>query len=195
MSRTADPRVAPELVARWSPRAFGPDPLDADTLAVLFDAARWAPSAYNAQPWRFVWALRDDANWSALLDLLLPFNAGWASSASALVYVLSARTITPPGAVEPSPAFTASFDAGAAWALLALQAHRLGLVTHAMAGFDNARAPAVLGAGEAFKVEAAVAIGWPGDPAGLSEALQARETPSPRHSVSSFAYPGQLPSR
>ncbi|MCW1383566.1 nitroreductase family protein [Novosphingobium sp. KCTC 2891] len=193
MTRTTDRAVSPQFLARWSPRAFDGSAVDEGDLLTLFDAARWAPSAYNYQPWRFVWAQRDDAGWNDLLGLLLPFNAAWAREAGALVFVLSDRQILAPGASEPQEATTASFDAGAAWALLALQAETLGLATHAMAGFDHARAPEVLGAGDRFKVEAAIAIGRRGDKAQLPETLQAREVPSPRKDVHEFAFAARLP--
>lgn len=193
MTRSTTRPVAPQFLDRWSPRAFDGSAIDAETLLTLFDAARWAPSAYNYQPWRFAYALRGDAHWETLLGLLLPFNAGWAGSASALVYVLSDRLITAPGGTEATPATTASFDAGAAWAQLALQAHLLGLHSHAMAGFDHARAPQVLGAGDRYKVEAAIAIGRIADKSTLPEALQSRETPSPRKPVEELAFPGRLP--
>lgn len=193
MTRIADHPIAPQFIDRWSPRAFDGSEIGEDTLHTLFEAARWAPSAYNYQPWRFVWARRGDAAWDKLLGLLLPFNAGWAQHASALVFVLSDKLITAPGSDEAKPAGTASFDAGAAWGSLALQAHLLGLHTHAMAGFDHARATSELGAGDRFKVEAAVAIGRIGDKAALPEGLQAREAPSPRKPLSEIAFAARLP--
>lgn len=193
MPRSTHRDVLPLFRDRWSPRAFDGTPIDQATLLTLFDAARWAPSAYNHQPWRFVWALQGDAAWDRLLDLLLPFNAAWAAKAGALVFVLSDKLILAPGASEPQTATTASFDAGAAWAQLALQATQLGLHTHAMAGFDHTNAPAVLGAGERYKVEVAIAIGRQGNKADLPEALQARETPSPRKPVEELAFAGRLP--
>lgn len=195
---TASPRIAdypidPDILARWSPRAFDGSPLDESTLFSLFEAARWAPSAYNAQPWRFVYGLRGTAQWEALLDTLLPFNAGWAQQASALVYILSDTLITPPGAQEAVPSGTHSFDAGAAWGLLALQAAKLGLHTHAMAGFDRGRAAQALGTGTRFHIEAAIAIGRRGDSTGLPEPLRAREAPSPRLPLTELAFHGALP--
>ncbi|BEU99925.1 nitroreductase family protein [Novosphingobium olei] len=193
MTRTTDLPVLPQFLDRWSPRSFDSSEISEQDLLTLFDGARWAPSAFNWQPWRFVWARRGDANWATLVDLLLPFNAGWAQNASALVFLLSDREIVAPGTTEAKPATTASFDAGAAWAFLALQAHELGLATHAMAGFDHERAPAALGAGDRYKVEAAIAIGRRGPASALPEALQAREAPSPRRAIDEFAFAGKLP--
>jgi nitroreductase len=181
-----------DILSRWSPRAFDASPLDERTLGTLFEAARWAPSAYNAQPWRFAYALRGDAHWDAFVGALLPANAAWAPAASALVFILSEKFLTLPGKDESVPSGTASFDTGAAWALLALQATKLGLHTHAMAGFDRARAAAAIGADESLHIEAAVAIGRIGDPANLSEALQAREVPSQRRAVNEIAFHGRV---
>jgi nitroreductase len=191
--RTADYAIDPLILERWSPRAFDRSPLDKHLLFTLFEAARWAPSAYNAQPWRFVYALRDTPQWQELLATLLPFNQAWAQHASALVYILSDTLFVPPGQTEPVPATTASFDTGAAWGVLTVQATRLGLHLHGMAGFDHARAAEVLHSGERYRIEAAVAIGRIGDAESLPEALRAREFPSPRKPVSEIAFAGTLP--
>lgn len=192
-TRTTDLPIDADILARWSPRAFDASALDKTTLHTLFEAARWAPSAYNAQPWRFVYALRDTPEWDELLSALLPFNAAWAGQASALLFILSDTQITPPGAKAPVPSGTHSFDAGAAWGLMALQAARLGLYTHAMAGFDRTRATQILGSGEQFHIEAAVAVGRLGDPASLPETLRAREVPSPRLPLDEIAFHARLP--
>lgn len=184
--------IDPDILSRWSPRAFDASRLDAETLQTLFEAPRWAPSAYNAQPWRFAYAVRGDSHWDDFVSALLPFNAAWASRASVLVFILSDQLITLPGKDEPSPSSTASFDTGAAWGLLALQATKLGLHTHAMAGFDHARAAAVTGASERHRVEAAVAIGRIGDPQQLPEPLQAREFPSQRRPLAETIFHGKL---
>jgi len=191
--RLADHPIDPAFLERWSPRAFDGSGLSEEALLTLLEAARWAPSAYNAQPWRFVYGLRGTPPWEALLTTLLAFNLAWAQNASALVYVLSDTLFTPPGKNEPGPATTASFDAGAAWGLLALQATKLGLHAHAMAGFDHGRAAQVLGSGGRYKIEAAIAIGRIGDPASLPEGLRAREFPSPRQPLSEIAFKGALP--
>ena len=190
--RVAEHPIDPLFLARWSRRAFAEKPVSEQDLASLFEAARWAPSAYNYQPWRFVYALRGDAHWQTYLESLIAFNAGWAAGAGALIYVLSDRLITPPGAREAVEAASASFDAGAAWAHLALQAAKQGLSAHALGGFDPAAATAATGAGDRFKVEVAVAVGWPGDAAYLPDALRAREKPSLREPVSRIAFAGRL---
>jgi nitroreductase len=191
--RIADYPIDPTILERWSPRAFDQSPLTSDELFTLFEAARWAPSAFNSQPWRFVYALRDTPEWEQLLSALLPFNAAWAQHASALMFILSDTLFTPPGKTEPQPATTASFDTGAAWGVLALQATRLGLHVHAMAGFDHAHAAEVLHSSARYHIEAAVAIGRIGDADSLPEALRAREFPSPRKPLSEIAFQGILP--
>jgi nitroreductase len=190
--RIADHPIDEHFLARWSPRAFDGSALTEADLKPLFEAARWAPSAFNYQPWRFAYAVKGDAHWDAYVSALLPFNASWAANAGALVFILSDREITAPGSNDPQPAKTASFDAGAAWGYLALQATRLGLSTHAMAGFDPVRAGEITGAGEQYKVEVAVAIGRRGDASTLPEALAAREAPSPRRSVAEIAFNGVI---
>ncbi len=192
MDRTADHTIDPVYTARWSPRSFTSDILTFDELAPLFEAARWAPSAFNRQPWRFATAVRGDPHWQQFVDCLAPFNAVWAAKASALVILLSDRFTMMPGKDELVPSGSNSFDAGAAWGFLALEATRLGLSTHAMAGFDRGKASAAAGADEAFKPEAMIAIGRRGDPADLPDALRAREVPSPRKPVSEFAFHGPI---
>jgi nitroreductase len=191
--RTADHPIDPAILERWSPRAFDRSEVSEADLFTLFESARWAPSAYNSQPWRFVYALRDTPQWEVLLSALLPFNQAWAQHASALVYILSDSLFTPPGKTEPVPATTASFDTGAAWGVMALQGARLGLHLHAMAGYDRARAAEVLHSGERYRIEAALAIGRIGDVESLPEALRAREFPSPRKPLSEIAFQGTLP--
>lgn len=181
----ADPRtpaypIDPLFTDRWSPRAFDGGAIEPDTLMTLLEAARWAPSAYNVQPWRFVYALRDTPQWDALIATLIPFNQGWAADASALVYVLSDRFVRDADGTVKGDSYSHSFDAGAAWAMLALQAVRSGLFAHGMTGFDVDAARAAMAVPEDYRIEAAIAIGRIGDPATLAEGLRAREVPSGR---------------
>lgn len=181
----ADPRtpaypIDPLFTDRWSPRAFDGGAIEPDALMTLLEAARWAPSAYNMQPWRFVYALRDMPQWDALLATLIPFNQGWAAGASALVYVLSDRFVRNSDGAVKGESYSHSFDAGAAWAMLALQAVRSGLFAHGMTGFDVDAARAAMAVPEDYRIEAAVAIGRIGDPTTLAEGLRAREVPSGR---------------
>jgi nitroreductase len=190
--RTADHDIDPIFLHRWSPRAFTGEPMPHALLMSLFEAARWAPSAFNLQPWRFVYAERDTPDWDRLLGVLIEYNQAWVRGASALVFVVSDRFRRKPGA-EPEPLYSHSFDAGAAWAYLALQAHHLGWAAHGMTGFDPERAYEELGLSEAdYRVEAAIAIGRPADKSVLPEAYQAREAPSHRLPMSGFVFKGRF---
>ncbi|MBD8874672.1 nitroreductase family protein [Roseibium polysiphoniae] len=187
--RTAGHGVDPLFVDRWSPRAFdGSDMPEAD-LKTILEAARWAPSAFNVQPWRFVYARRADDSWDTLVNLLNPFNKDWAQHASALVFLLSDTQIDGQNG-ETRPAGTNSFDAGAAWAQAALQASSLGYHTHAMAGILTEDIHQALNVPLRFKAEIAFAIGKRGDAAALAEGLQARELPSPRKPLAEIAFNG-----
>jgi nitroreductase len=189
---SANPRVAEhaiddQFIKRWSPRAFTAEPISEATLLSFLEAARWAPSAYNSQPWRFLYARRDTPNWERYLGLLNEFNRSWAQHASALVIVMSKTTFAAPGASEETPALWHTFDTGSAWGHLALQASLSGWHTHGMAGFDQELTRKELKIPEGYALHAAVAIGKLGDKASLAEALQAREVPSPRRPLSELA--------
>lgn len=190
--RKAEHNVDPLFLERWSPRAFTGEAMPNSDLMTLFEAASWAPSAFNGQPWRFVYAHRDTEHWTRLFEILVPFNQMWVKNASALVFVISDRFRRVEGQ-PPAPAHSHSFDTGAAWACLALQAVRMGWATHGMVGLDMARAYEMLGIPEAdYRVEAAVAIGRQADASVLDEVLRAREVPSSRSPVSTFAFEGRL---
>jgi nitroreductase len=190
--RDAHHAIEPFFLERWSPRAFDSSPLDDAELNSLFEAARWAPSAFNGQPWVFLYARRDTPEWERFLDLLIPFNQDWVKNASLLTYLLS-DSLMQRGTGEPQPSHSHSFDAGAAWAYLALQATHLGLQAHAMVGVDFPRARQALAVPDRYRLEAAIAVGRPTDKSILSEALQAREVPSGRKPIGEFAFEGQFP--
>lgn len=189
-TRQTDTALSPMFLGRWSPRAFDGAPMAPNDLRTILDAGRWAPSSFNYQPWRFLFATRDDAaNWQRFIDLLLPFNAAWAANAAVLIVLVSESTMGAPD----KPSHSHSFDAGAAWAGMALQAHLLGYHAHAMAGIDMDRARAELCIPDEFRIEAAVALGRMGDPAELPEKLRAREFPSDRKPLEEIAFPGRFP--
>lgn len=179
-ARNPEHPIDPLFLERWSPRAFSGEPIDTATLMRLFEAARWSPSASNAQPWRFAYGLAGTAGFARIFDALVPFNQDWARRASALVVVLSATETLPPGKDTPQPNRWHSFDAGAAWMSFAFQAHLLGWHTHGMGGFDAERLRSALGVAPMLTIEAVVAIGRRGDPAQLSDGLRARELPNQR---------------
>jgi nitroreductase len=188
--RVADHPVDTIFLERWSPRAFTGAAIAEAELLTLFEAARWAPSAYNAQPWRFLYARRDTAHWPRFFGLLNEVNRSWADRAAALVVLVSVPSFVPPGADKPVSLRSHSLDAGAAWGSLALQAARLGWRAHGMGGFDLVRAAVELNVSEGDRVELAIAIGRPGDKSSLSAALQAREHPSGRRKLAEIAIEG-----
>jgi len=188
-NRTTDTALDPLFLHRWSPRAYDGTAIPAADLRTILDAGRWAPSSFNYQPWRFLYATRDDAaNWQRFLDTLIPFNANWVKESSVLIYVLSETTMGSPD----KPSHTHSFDAGAAWGSIALQAHLLGYHAHGMIGLDLDNARAELAVPEGFRIEAAIAIGTKGDPSVLPESLRARDVPSDRKPLDDIAYPGNF---
>ena len=171
---------------RWSPRALSGEGVGEEELMTLFEAARWAPSSYNNQPWRILYARRETEQWPVFFNLLVEGNQAWAKDAAALLLFVSKETFDFNG--KPYP--THSFDTGAAWENLALQATMLGLVTHGMQGFDYERARSELKIPEGFRVEAMIAVGRPGDPAQLPERLREREAPSGRKPLSEITCEG-----
>lgn len=184
--------IDPQFLERWSPRAFTDEIIPEATLLGFIEAARWAPSAYNSQPWRFLYARRDGADWPRYLGLLNEFNRGWAQHASALLVIVSKTTFVAAGKSEAQPAPSHAFDTGAAWGFFALQAHLSGWHTHAMTGFDKDLARAELKIPTGYEIHAMVAVGRRGDAANLPEPLQARETPSPRLALEAIAAAGDF---
>jgi nitroreductase len=189
-TRHADHEIEPIFLQRWSPRAFTGEAMPAEELARIFEAARWAPSSYNSQPWRFLYTHRDTPQWPVFLGLLNPFNQSWAERAAVLIVAVSKSTMRPTGAEKDVPSHSHSFDAGAAWAQLALQATAQGWHAHAMVGFDIPKAFAELSVPAGYRVEAAIAIGRQGDKSILPAQLQERETPNGRDPVAAFAMEG-----
>jgi nitroreductase len=188
--RQSDHPVDPIFPNRWSPRAMSGAHIARETLLTLFEAARWAPSSNNNQPWRFIYALRATEDWPRFLDLLVPGNQLWAKQAGALVVMASKQTFDHNG----KPSITHSFDCGAAWMSLALQGSMLGLVVHGMQGFDYGKALDAVGLPDGYSVEAMCALGYPAPPETLPENLRARETPSDRKRVEEFAFEARFPS-
>lgn len=191
-SRLPQHPIDPLFTRRWSPRAFTGEAISQAELMHCLEAARWAPSASNSQPWRFVYALRDTPAWAPIFDTLIEFNRDWAHRAGALIVVLSRTRWIAPGYNEQRALPAHSFDAGAAWANLALQATQSGWHAHAMAGFDSARLRSNLNVPEDYAIEAVVAIGKMGDKSVLSEALAQRETPSQRLPLEAIVAEGRF---
>ena len=197
MSNPTNPRVAdhpiePIFLERWSPRAFTGEEISEHTLRTMLEAARWAPSSYNSQPWRFIYARRDNAHWDKFLGLLNEFNQSWVKTGSAIVFIVSAERMHVQGKEGTVPSYSHSFDAGAAWGYMALQAAHMGWAAHAMVGVDFDRAYAELKVPTGYRIEAAVAIGKKGPTDLLPEGLQAREVPSDRKKLTEIANEGQF---
>lgn len=186
----ASSRIHQLIADRWSPRSFDESAMPEADMDSILEAAGRAPSASNYQPWKFLYARRGDANWQRFLSLLIPFNAGWAKDASVLIFIVSDTLSRREGSEAPS--YSHSFDAGAAWATMALQATALGYHAHAMIGLDMERARRELAIPDDYRLEAAVAIGRRGAPERLPETLRAREAPSGRKPVSDVAFAGNF---
>ncbi len=190
MVRTPDHPVEPLFVDRWSPRSFTGEPVPDAVLASAFEAARWAPSASNVQPWRFLIARHGDAHWDAFVSLLAPRNALWASRASALIVVLSELKLERRGAIVDNVSH--SFDAGAAWTNFAHQALLLGWHTHGIGGFDRDAARALLAVPDEFAIETIVALGRQGALDTLHADFHAGESPSTRRPIAETVFAGRL---
>lgn len=188
--RQPDHPVDPLFTRRWSPRSFTAEPVPDAVLLSAFEAARWAPSALNAQPWRFVVARPGDAAWEDFVALLNPRNALWASRASALAVILSARQYDYRGTIADNVSH--SFDTGAAWANFAHQALLLGWHTHGIGGFDRVAARTLLNVPEEFAVETMVALGRQGGLDTLPDEFHANETPNNRRPLEDSVFSGRF---
>jgi len=191
MARTPQYPVHPIIVNRWSGRAMSGESVTDQELFSLFEAARWAPSSYNNQSWRFIYAKRDTPSWKTLFNLLVPFNQDWAKNASVLIVAFSKTTFDHNG----KPARTHAFDTGAAWENLALQGVSMGLVVHGMEGFDYEKAKKDLKIPDDYEVHAMIVVGKPGKKEDLPPELQERETPSDRKPITQFIFEGTFGGR
>lgn len=187
--RVADAPVDRLFLDRWSPRAFSPEPIAGETLRTLFEAARWAPSCFNEQPWVFIYSGTEEDR-LRILDVLTERNQVWAKNAPVLALLFARRTFRKTG----RPNRWAAFDCGAAWMSLTVQARFLGLYTHAMAGYRRDRAYQAAGIPEEeYEVICAIAIGKYGDPEDLPGEIRASEFPKDRKPLAEVAVAGQWP--
>lgn len=184
--RKASYDIDPIYINRWSPRSFRNKEVSDDTLHSIFEAARWAPSAANRQPWRFITA-REQTDRDKFLTFINEGNVMWCKQAPVLVAVLS-KTDNEDGSYNPSHAF----DTGTAWGFLALEAYRKGLVTHAMGGFDRENAKEVLLIPKNYTVHAIVALGYRGEKDLLEEPYREREKPSNRKGLNELLSEGMF---
>jgi nitroreductase len=178
-----------DLIAeRWSPRAFSDKLVAPDVLSSLFEAARWAPSSSNEQPWTYIVATKDDAeNFAKLVSVLVPFNVTWAQHAPVLALAVAELAFTRNG----TPNRNAQYDVGAASSWLTVEATSRGIFVHQMAGYDHDKAREVFAIPAGWEPIAAMAIGYPGDPESLPQPLRDREVaPRTRKPISAFVMSG-----
>ncbi len=188
LTRQSELPVDPLFIGRWSPRAFSGEAIPDRDLYTAFEAARWAPSSLNAQPWRFVFARRGQPRFDDFLALLAERNQQWAHKAAVIVFFVSDTQIAYKDRVALSP--NHAFDTGAAWANFAHQLHLLGYASRAIGGFDRALAPETLGVPSGFHVHAAAAAGKPAEALTLPEAFREKEVPSLRKPLSELVFDG-----
>lgn len=184
--RQAEFPIDNDYLNRWSPRAFQNKPVPEDVLMRVFEAARWAASSYNEQPWRFLLA-RTPEDLEKFGEFLVPAN-GWAKKAPVLVLTLAKKTFSH----NDTPNRVYQHDVGAASAYMALAATQNGLYAHGMAGFDPDLARATLGIPTDYDLMAMWAIGYKGEPETLPEPLQEREKPSDRRPMSEILMEGEF---
>ena len=190
--RLSEHPVDPLFPDRWSPRRFDGAPMPEEDLLTMLEAARWAPSSINLQPWRYVYALRGSAEWPRLFALVEDGNQQWAGTASALVFLVSKTHRTRSDGAEVANRSHA-FDAGASSAMLALQARMLGYHAHAMGGIHLDQVLPALGFPDnGYRPEVAIAIGRRADPATLTEEQQARDVPNQRKVLAETVFKGRF---
>ena len=167
--------VLPVILERWSPRAFDARDVSPADLKVIFEAARWAPSSFNEQPWRFFVGHRNSQTYRKIHDALVPFNQAWAQSAPVLILSVAKTRFSH----NDSPNNYAVHDLGAADGFITLQAASMGIATHQMAGFDQAKAREAFAIPEIYAIGSVMALGYQGEPSTLSDHYQGQEQ-SPR---------------
>src|SRR5205809_3054103 len=189
--RKADHPIERLLLDRWSPRAMVGEEISHEELMRLFEAARWAPSSFNTQQWRALYAHRGTEYWQTFFDLLVDANKTRAKNAAVLVVFISRKLFDH----DNEPSVTHSYDCGADWENFALQGFHQRLLVHGMQGFDYERARKELRVPEEFQVEAMAAVGRPGPKELLPAKLQARESPNDRRKLSESVFEGPFKSQ
>jgi nitroreductase len=170
-AQTSTGGVLPLILERWSPRAFADRDVSPADLRIIFEAARWAPSSYNEQPWRFFVGHRNSDTYNKIADALVPSNQAWAMHAPVLILGVSRTRFSH----NESPNNYASHDLGAATVLITLQAALLGIATHQMAGFDWVKAREAFEIPEIYAMGSVMAMGYHGEISDLPERFQAQE--------------------
>lgn len=173
---------------RWSPRAFSSEDVNENDLMSLFEAARWAPSSFNEQPWRFIYAKKGSEEWENIFSTLVEFNQSWAKNASYLIVIVSKDYYDK----NQNDYFNSYFDTGAAWQNFALQANLKDLITHAMGGFDKELLAKKINLPERHSIQAVVALGKKGNLDDLPKDLQEIEQISERKKINEFVIKGKF---
>jgi nitroreductase len=186
MNRVFDYEILDLIQERWSPRAFSTDPIEKEDVMAVLEAARYAPSCFNEQPWRFIVA-QEPEELSRMQGILTEDNREWAKYAPVLILILSKKTFELNGKEN----YWHMFDAGTSWGFLSLEAQRRGLITHAMGGFSRKRATEEYKIPEEYTVIAAVAMGRMGSQEHLSPRNREREKPGLRVPLNEVIFPGK----
>lgn len=179
--RKAEYPIDEMFLNRWSPRAFQEKEVDEDTLMTVLEAAKWAPSGANKQPWRFILANTEE-DLETFHSFIMEGNLVWAKKAPAYVLIIS----------DSNESVSHAFDAGTAWGYLALQAMKSGLITHAMGGIHKDQARELLDIPDHFDIHALIAIGYQDDVSVLEERYQEREIPSERKPLTETVMKGKF---
>lgn len=177
--------IHPLIKKRWSARAFSADPISDEHLAALFEAASWAPSSMNQQPWKYFYAHRADNSFNSFFECLMPGNKLWADKASVLVLSLAEKNFSQ----NPNVNRHAWHDVGAANTLLLLQAAQMEIYGHQLGGFDKEKTIETFKLPEHLEPICFIALGYYGDMNDLQEPFKSRETSiRQRNSIADFAF-------
>ena len=185
-NRSTEYNIDDIFLNRYSPRAMSGEPISKSELMTLLEASRWAPSASNIQPWRFLYAIKGTADFDLFLSFLMEGNQVWCKNAGALIIGLSKKN-----ADDGKPNVTHSFDTGSAWENLALQGATMKLVIHGMAGYNMEPLRKELNIKDEYNIELMIAIGKPGKIEDLPEYLREREVPSQRKNLEEIIFEGK----
>ena len=180
--------IQPLILSRVSLRALSEERIPEEVLMSLFEAARWAPSSYNNQPWRYLYARRGEKAWDAMFRSLVDWNKTWCATADTLVLVLSRNNFEHNGKTSA----TAQFDTGASWMNLAMEAHSRNIVAHAMQGFDYDAIKKDFKISDSFTINMMIAIGLPGNPDTLPEEMKKQEVPTDRKPLGDIISRGEF---
>lgn len=173
------------ILHRWSPRAYADRDVPVEDLKKGFEAARWAASSYNEQPWRFLVGRRGDATYQKIFESLVPFNQDWAKQAPVLILSVARKHFAHNGQINRHY----WHDTGAAMANFMVQITALGLHAHSMAGFDHEKAQKAFNIPDDFETVAVTAVGYQGDPDSLPEGTRKSEiAPRTRKELKEFVF-------